>query len=88
MVRAWDFSKALLLAPAMNTAMWLHPLTSQQLQLIQSFSLPPSPPVVVIDPISKLLACGDVGSGAMADVADIARTTKAAADAIDSGAVQ
>ena len=76
--RAWDWSKPLLLAPAMNTAMWLHPLTSQHLATIRGFApaaaQPSSSGVVVIDPIAKLLACGDVGHGAMAEVADIDRT--------------
>jgi len=42
-IRAWDFGhgsrpgKALLLAPAMNTAMWEHPLTQSQLLTMQGF---------------------------------------------------
>lgn len=52
-IRAWDFGrgvrpgKPLLLAPAMNTAMWDHPLTQSQLQTIEGFwnSLCPSPAV-------------------------------------------
>ncbi|KAL3896148.1 MAG: hypothetical protein SGARI_007248, partial [Bacillariaceae sp.] len=42
-VRAWDFGhssrqgKPLLLAPAMNTAMWDHPLTQLQLATIEGF---------------------------------------------------
>jgi len=43
-IRAWDFgqtpgrgSKPLLVAPAMNTSMWDHPLTKVQLDTIQSF---------------------------------------------------
>jgi phosphopantothenoylcysteine synthetase/decarboxylase len=42
-IRAWDFGhgprpgKPLLLAPAMNTAMWEHPLTQTQLSTIQGF---------------------------------------------------
>ena len=41
--RAWDFShgirpgKSMLLAPAMNTAMWDHPISQQQLVTIQGF---------------------------------------------------
>ncbi|KAL7564780.1 hypothetical protein ACA910_021043 [Epithemia clementina (nom. ined.)] len=35
--RAWDFGKPMVLAPAMNTNMWEHPLTQQQLETIQSF---------------------------------------------------
>jgi len=42
-IRAWDYGhgsrpgKTLLLAPAMNTAMWGHPLTQSQLQTVQGF---------------------------------------------------
>ena len=43
----------------MNTAMWDHPLTGQQLSTVQGFGW------IIIDPISKQLACGDVGFGAM-----------------------
>ena len=73
--RAWDFNKPLLLAPAMNTHMWFHPLTAQQLATVQSFG--PST-VQLISPVSKILACGDLGAGAMAAVSDIAEAVKAA----------
>lgn len=42
-IRAWDYGhgvrpgKPLLLTPAMNTAMWEHPLTQSQLRTIQGF---------------------------------------------------
>ena len=42
-LRAWDFGhgkrpgKPVVLAPAMNTAMWEHPLTQSQLTTLQSF---------------------------------------------------
>lgn len=42
-LRAWDFGhgcrqgKPIILAPAMNTAMWIHPLTTRQLDTIQGF---------------------------------------------------
>ena len=61
--RAWSFNdeKPLVVAPAMNTAMWLHPITDQQIQQLEKFG------VCIIHPISKKLACGDVGLGAMAE---------------------
>jgi len=81
--RAWDFSKPMLLAPAMNSAMWVHPLTSSHLRAIQSFPPPSSPSsVVVVSPIVKLLACGDVGEGAMAEVGDIDRRMREVADSV------
>ena len=63
--RAWAFSKPLLVAPAMNTAMWEHPLTASQLALLVTWG------VRVVPPVVKVLACGDEGRGAMASVADI-----------------
>lgn len=66
-VRAWDFSKPLILAPAMNTAMWDHFLTQEQLSTIQKFAANPDR-VVIIDPMVKTLACGEMGKGALAPV--------------------
>lgn len=64
-VRAWDFEKPLLVAPAMNTFMWSSPFTSQHLSVLTGLG------VQVIDPVEKTLACGDVGQGAMAHVPTI-----------------
>jgi len=42
-LRAWDFGhgerrgKPLILVPAMNTAMWVHPLTSSQIEKVKGF---------------------------------------------------
>jgi len=100
--RAWDFAaKPMLLAPAMNTCMWVHPLTARQLATVIGFgmgrvqaaesgrlgdvpglgaetmgaSLAPlverPSSVVIIEPVVKVLACGDVGTGALAPVEDI-----------------
>lgn len=44
-VRAWDFAKPLLLAPAMNTFMWDSPFTAQQLQVLRSLGAQVVPPV-------------------------------------------
>jgi phosphopantothenoylcysteine decarboxylase len=79
-VRAWDFSKPLLVAPAMNTHMWSHPFTAPQLDILQRLG------VVVIPPISKRLACGDVGVGAMAAVESIVDAVKEAAQALSPSA--
>lgn len=51
-----------LLCPAMNTHMWTHPLTQRNVQILKDtdrfeFELP----------VSKRLACGDVGVGGLAD---------------------
>lgn len=64
-LRAWDLSKPLLFCPAMNTAMWEHPLTAQQVAQLRSFGYMEIPCVV------KTLVCGDQGLGAMAEVDSI-----------------
>ena len=51
----------------MNTLMWESPLTSQHLSAVTNLG------AQVIDPVSKTLACGDTGAGAMAAVQDIAQ---------------
>lgn len=79
-VRAWDFGhgtrpgKPLVLAPAMNTAMWQHSLTGPQLQTIHGFwntKRTPKNGIVIIEPQEKKLACGEIGNGALASVDDI-----------------
>lgn len=70
-MRAWNFAKPVVLAPAMNTAMWEHVLTREQLAAIQGFAAPRSDRVLVVEPMVKTLACGEVGKGALAPVDDI-----------------
>ncbi|GIL64028.1 hypothetical protein Vafri_18017, partial [Volvox africanus] len=67
-VRAWDFTRPLLVAPAMNTAMWTSPFTSRHLDTLTELG---GANVVVVPPVSKRLACGDEGTGAMAAPEDI-----------------
>lgn len=57
--------KPLLICPAMNTMMWNHPITSEQLNKLSSWGY------TVVDPISKVLMCGDEGRGAMANLETI-----------------
>lgn len=72
-MRCWDFreesEKALVLCPAMNTAMWEHPLTEGHLATVKSFGKE----VYVVPPIYKTLICGDTGMGAMAEPDQIAK---------------
>lgn len=63
--RAWDFQKPVVVAPAMNTLMWESVFTEKHLQTLRELG------VVVVPPVCKTLACGDVGLGAMAPVKDI-----------------
>jgi phosphopantothenoylcysteine decarboxylase / phosphopantothenate---cysteine ligase len=67
--------KPLLLAPAMNTAMWKHPAVRSNLRTLVNRG------ARVLDPASGLLACGDVGDGKLVDPAVIAREAWAMATA-------
>ncbi|XP_078305022.1 phosphopantothenoylcysteine decarboxylase isoform X4 [Panthera onca] len=69
-IRAWDCRKPLLFCPAMNTAMWEHPVTAQQVGLLKAFGYVEIPCVV------KKLVCGDEGLGAMAEVGTIVDKVK------------
>ena len=87
--RAWDRSRPLVLAPAMNTLMWEHPATARHLrQVAEDMGAGAMPaglsldecvawinrqpaPLRVVAPVSKRLACDDVGVGAMAERAAI-----------------
>jgi len=87
--RAWDLERPIVLAPAMNTLMWEHPLTTLHLRQIAANNSSASPndlsadalldwinahakKLRIVGPITKRLACGDVGVGAMAEVEAIA----------------
>uniref|UniRef100_A0A493TY56 Phosphopantothenoylcysteine decarboxylase n=1 Tax=Anas platyrhynchos platyrhynchos TaxID=8840 RepID=A0A493TY56_ANAPP len=69
-IRAWDLRKPLLFCPAMNTAMWEHPITAQQVEQLKAFGYMEIPCVV------KKLVCGDEGRGAMAEVWTIAESVR------------
>jgi phosphopantothenoylcysteine decarboxylase len=92
--RAWDFTKPVIVAPAMNTLMWESPVTLRHLrQLLADRAEGPvderwglneagevfarhAPRLVLVPPQAKRLACGDVGLGAMAEVATIAEAVR------------
>jgi len=87
--RAWEPARPVVLAPAMNTLMWEHPLTRRHLRQINADAggdfIPETadvdevlsmmnhtcPRLRVVAPVSKKLACGDVGVGGLAEPADI-----------------
>ncbi|XP_034523921.1 phosphopantothenoylcysteine decarboxylase isoform X3 [Ailuropoda melanoleuca] len=54
-IRAWDCRKPLLFCPAMNTVMWEHPITAQQVGQLKAFGY------VEIPCVAKKLVCGDQG---------------------------
>jgi phosphopantothenoylcysteine decarboxylase len=57
----------------MNTMMWESPFTAKHLAELTALG------VIVIPPVAKKLACGDVGNGAMASVESILDACKQAA---------
>ena len=87
--RAWDVTKPVVVAPAMNTVMWQHPYTRQHLRSLGMLFGATHVPghledqqllmqindrakgFCIVPPVTKLLACGDEGIGAMAAVPDI-----------------
>ena len=91
--RAWDPARPVVLAPAMNTLMWEHPLTVRHLRqlaadtgaVVESLALDEivdeinrrCPRLRVVGPQSKLLACGDIGMGALAALDVIVETVDA-----------
>ena len=81
-IRAWEIPgifdaqsrappKRIFVAPAMNTAMWRHPITKKQIKELEADW---KDWVTVLRPIEKTLACGDSGDGAMMDARDIVET--------------
>ncbi len=68
--RAWDLHKPVVVAPAMNTLMWKHPVTREHLEKVNSWL----DEFCVVEPQEKRLACGDTGEGALADIDLIAKT--------------
>ena len=81
LVRAWDTTgeiegrrKRIILAPGMNTAMWKHPITKKQLQVLEEDWAVDAEHlgwIELLRPVEKTLACGDVGDGAMREWSDI-----------------
>jgi len=70
-VRAWDTSKPMLLAPAMNTYMWNNPFTEEHLKKVVEVYR-----AEVIPPISKTLVCKEIGVGGIADTEVIVHKVK------------
>ncbi|CDS07569.1 hypothetical protein LRAMOSA01518 [Lichtheimia ramosa] len=70
-LRAWNPVKPVIVCPAMNTNMWMHPFTARHLGVLQELLK-----FQVISPISKTLACGDTGVGAMEEPSVIVAKVK------------
>jgi phosphopantothenoylcysteine decarboxylase/phosphopantothenate--cysteine ligase len=63
---ALEPGKRVILAPAMNTAMWGKPIVKQHLATLAQGG------ATILDPVSGRLACGESGVGAMVDPTAIA----------------
>src|SRR6202140_2799607 len=62
------FTGTVVLAPAMNTNMWNHPSTQENLRILRSRGH------VIVEPDEGILACGMVGPGRLAEPEAIAQT--------------
>lgn len=70
-VKTWGKTKPLIIAPAMHTNMWYDDKTQEDLEtLSKRYNL------TIIPPISKVLACGFEGMGALANLSDIVNEVK------------
>ncbi|MBM4390172.1 MAG: hypothetical protein FJ090_03540 [Deltaproteobacteria bacterium] len=58
--------RRVVLAPAMNTEMWLNPATQRNLRWLDELGR-----FTIVAPTEKRLACGDVGPGGLAEPSDI-----------------
>ena len=64
--------KGIIMAPAMNTAMWNHPVTKKHLDVLEGeWSVANGGWMEVLRPIDKGLACGDKGGGGMREWKEI-----------------
>jgi phosphopantothenoylcysteine decarboxylase/phosphopantothenate--cysteine ligase len=61
------FTGSVVLAPAMNTNMWNHPATQENLRILRSRGH------VIVEPAEGILACGMVGPGRLAEPEAIAQ---------------
>ena len=65
------FDGPVIVAPAMNTNMWEHPATRENIAVLRGRG------VTVVDPGSGDLACGTVGPGRLAEISDIVSRVRA-----------
>ncbi|PGH14253.1 hypothetical protein AJ80_05993 [Polytolypa hystricis UAMH7299] len=77
-VRAWDVERGarIVVAPAMNGAMWTHPVTKRQIGVLEEewgVGKEGEGWFEVLRPQIKALACGDVAIGGMCEWTDIVR---------------
>ena len=68
--RAWDLNRPVIIAPAMNTHMWNHPITQEHIAKLKAWGY------IIVHPQSKMLACQTLGMGAMAEISLIVQAVK------------
>lgn len=83
--KVFSDKKRIIVAPAMNTAMWRHPITKSQIKILEKeWGIGPDEDDAedgedyegwfeVLRPQEKELACGDTGDGAMKDWNEIVK---------------
>jgi phosphopantothenoylcysteine decarboxylase len=64
--------KPVIVAPAMNTQMWLHPAVQKNVASLKEMG------VLVVEPVRKTLACGETGVGALAPMSHVVAVARAA----------
>ncbi|MCL2703807.1 MAG: bifunctional phosphopantothenoylcysteine decarboxylase/phosphopantothenate--cysteine ligase CoaBC [Defluviitaleaceae bacterium] len=65
-------NKPVIICPAMNTAMYENAVTQRNINKLREYGYQ------FVEPKESLLACGDVGKGALADISDIIASIKTA----------
>ncbi len=71
-IYAWPTTKPVVIAPAMNTRMWMNFATARHLNGLRDRMHN----LRIVPPQSKRLACGTTGYGAMADIAVIKKAVR------------
>ena len=66
-LRDWSPNTPIYAAPAMNTFMYINPMTKKHLNILAS----DMPYITVLKPVEKVLICGDIGMGGMREWSDI-----------------
>ena len=70
-VRIWNPAVPILVAPAMNTFMYMHPITKIHLNILaEDFKF-----IEVLKPVEKVLVCGDIGMGGMREWSEVVDIT-------------
>jgi phosphopantothenoylcysteine decarboxylase/phosphopantothenoylcysteine decarboxylase/phosphopantothenate--cysteine ligase len=72
-------SKPVLICPAMNTAMYENPVVQDNIARLKGYGY------LFVEPKEALLACGDLGKGALADVERILEVVRSLLEGLANG---